>query len=335
MLGCSLVTYADESFSFTYYQVMVYNDAAILIANMSSSWSFSTIVTQTVPTTSKKIPGSSGKAVQCYISSTKSKGLTDVERIYSLSLGEWWSTRGGAAAARGVSGNEYVTYIAPKNERRHKFSLIKDMKVNSFYDCAVYLTKMFRESDDRLVLYVTDYTTNDKLYNQVAGDGGPSEVLEYARTGGGVTKSSVTKKQQIPLGRYVMQCTLWHNQAKRAVHQTKEGQYLKLLNVRIKENRDGNLEGAVSDDQKYPEKTHFAVLKEDGVELKDLRHRKRAYEQEQGRKLSKAEAEARSKIEDEKKAFIQKEIDARQKINPHSIQSLSFHIFSMLMDTYL
>lgn len=116
-----------------------------------------------------------------------------------------------------------------QDARKGKFSLIKDVKDQCFYDLCVEVLKM-RDEPDYLSMWVTDYTEHPALLER--DDDWPG-----------------------PQGRMTLKLELRPPHNSRALQNFKVGDFVDLQNVRIKVNRKGSeLEGNIWHDRYYPEK---------------------------------------------------------------------------------
>ncbi|EXJ94558.1 hypothetical protein A1O1_02954 [Capronia coronata CBS 617.96] len=167
--------------------------------------------------------------------------------------------------------------------RGQKFRLIKDLEVSynrtgTYADLLGEVRHIYSD-DYKTDLRLTDYTTNEGLYEFRFGD------PEAGRDGDlyGYTDDS-NKKWPGPWGRMTMTLTLWdahHNYARANV---KEGTFVYLRNVQIKLGRNGsNLEGFCRGDKDNPSRSNVEVRKPHEAQsddhMKSLLIRKREYEE--------------------------------------------------------
>jgi hypothetical protein len=135
--------------------------------------------------------------------------------------------------------------------------------------------------DDRVHLYVTDYTVNKSLFDY--GDKSDEENEGGADdTFGFLTRPTREKRAwQGPRGRMTLQVTLWDPHSYHARENVTEDAYILLRNVHVKADRtNGLLEGVMHTDKKYPEKVDVRVIEEDhqnDPRLVELMTRKREY----------------------------------------------------------
>ena len=161
---------------------------------------------------------------------------------------------------------------------KDKFALIRDIGCDSFHDLVGQVIKIYPHND-RVELYVTDYTSNNLLWNyewgedDVDGSGREGDAYNY------VPRASTNKKWPGPFGKMTLTVTLWPPHAYFSRQNVKEGDYVHLRNVRIKFSRDSKLEGVLHSDQRYPDRIDVTILKnnENDDRVKDLLRRKREY----------------------------------------------------------
>ncbi|KAH0564978.1 hypothetical protein GP486_001626 [Trichoglossum hirsutum] len=165
---------------------------------------------------------------------------------------------------------------------RQKFSLIRDVESAQFYDIVGEVVKTFPSSGSAFEVYVTDYTSNENLFNYEwtppSDDyGGPGD--EYGYIGRRANRSWPG-----PYGKLTLRVTLWPPHSIAAQSTIKEGDYVELENVRIKFDQHAQLEGTVHGDRRYPDKIQVRRI----TDKKDERYlgvlkRKRSY----GKKIEK------------------------------------------------
>ncbi|KAH0342347.1 hypothetical protein KCU81_g5709, partial [Aureobasidium melanogenum] len=180
---------------------------------------------------------------------------------------------------------------APQNN--FKFRLITNVNYNDYCDLAVEVVKRFPNSNGSMELYVTDYTANDSLYDYPAPD--DADADDDSRDGdyyGYI--SNVTGKRKTwpgPSGRRTLQVELLPPHAGYARDRVKEGDFVKLSNVRIKQSGAGKMEGNLWPDRQFPDKILVHQLK-DVKQLKTLVDRREGYWREHNAQI---EAKQQSK----------------------------------------
>lgn len=164
--------------------------------------------------------------------------------------------------------------------------MIKNCSANQFVDLIVHVVKTFQESSV-FQLYVTDYTSNDRLYDRLE----PSDLEDGENEGtlgdefGYLGRPSGRRRWRGPWGKMTLQVALWEPHGQWASQHVKENSYVYLKNVRIKETKiSKQLEGAVHTDRIYPQKINIEIIKEDSKDSRFLALKKRKEEYWQRRK---------------------------------------------------
>lgn len=182
--------------------------------------------------------------------------------------------------------NRYVSYFyqeidkeeAPDQEEfqkraivslnvKDKFSLLKDIEENRFYNLIVQVARPPYTLSDRVTLYVSDYTENNGFFNLqwdglsnlpgLNGDSTSEDPYGYTEPG-----FSPAKSQWVgPYGKHAMQITCWypHNEFIRT--DVSAGDWIHLRNVHIRRGHDGQyLEGFLHEDLQAKTKIGVDVL---------------------------------------------------------------------------
>ncbi|KAL1969704.1 hypothetical protein VTN77DRAFT_8257 [Rasamsonia byssochlamydoides] len=160
--------------------------------------------------------------------------------------------------------------------KKRSFSLIKDVSGEVYVDLVVHVVKTFPEQD-KFLLYVTDYTTNKALFEYAQSDdedqGRPGDEYGY--------RPRPKRRWQGPFGRMTLQVTLWQPHAYFAQQNVKEGDYVYLRNVHIKQPEGGNgmINGRIHGDRVYPDKICVSLIadNDDDPRVKELKKRKQEY----------------------------------------------------------
>ncbi|CAD6576115.1 MAG: hypothetical protein ASARMPREDX12_007733 [Alectoria sarmentosa] len=160
---------------------------------------------------------------------------------------------------------------------RDKFSLVKDVNVDTFYNLIGQVVRLYA-SNGRVELYLTDYTGNFLLWNYPEpdeGDGCGREGDEFSYSAG----NSANKKWKGPFGKLTLTVTLWGNNASFVQQHVKENDFVHLRNVHIKFSKDAKVEGALHSDRRYPERIDVNVLNinDEDDRVKDVLRRKRDF----------------------------------------------------------
>ncbi|MCJ1479389.1 hypothetical protein MMC13_008074 [Lambiella insularis] len=250
-----------------------------LISNISTNWAIfaQAAIPERLPSTQLNL--------DCF-KEAKSPEPTLVEKRYAVTLcnlrdRSTYSTPvpyaprtdslkpGGIGGAGGTSG----TLIGGRN----KFSLIKDVVVDTFYDLTAQVVKIY-PAQGCVELYITDYTSNNLLYNYEWGREGENGLGRDGDEYGYAPRA--TKKQwRGPYGHFTMTVSLWEPHSHWTRAHVKEDDFVQLRNVRIKYSQNAKLEGVLHSDRRWPSKVDVGVLsKEDADDrVKDVLRRKRDY----------------------------------------------------------
>ena len=215
-----------------------------------------------------------------YIRAASGPEPTLSEKHYAIRLCNSRDRNTFAAASSPTTGSVVtpVPLDAPSTmQRRDKFSLVKDVNVDTFYDLVAQVVKLY-PSNDRVELYITDYTWHNLVWNYVEpddGNGSGREGDEYNYT----SCHSVNKKWNGPYGKMTLMVTLWGYNMYFAREHVKENDFLHLRNVRIKSGRDGRVEGTLYPGKLHPDRIDVTILEnnEDDDRVKDVLRRKRDY----------------------------------------------------------
>jgi protection-of-telomeres protein 1 len=179
----------------------------------------------------------------------------------------------------------------------NKSRLIQAVKYDDYCDLAVEVIKKFPNSNGNLELYVTDYTPNPSLYDYPSPEDAEADddFSRYERTDTPDSPDSnhnwnrdgdafsyipnVTGTRRDwpgPSGRHTLQVELLPPHAGFARDRVREGDFIKLSNVRIKQGSAGKMEGNIWTDQRYPDKIQVHPLIEEKA-LESLKNRRDNY----------------------------------------------------------
>ncbi|OKL57574.1 hypothetical protein UA08_07010 [Talaromyces atroroseus] len=178
-----------------------------------------------------------------------------------------------------IGAKQQNTAVAKKRDR---FSLIKNLSMDTFVDLTVHVVKTWYQ-DDRVHLYVTDYTVNKSLfdYRDKSDDDADGDGGTFGDEFGFMTRNTREKRTwEGPMGRMTVQVTLWDPHSTYAKENVREDSYVALSNVRVKTDKmNGIMEGVMHTDKKFPHKLGIRILDEDDDEPRfaDLKKRKREY----------------------------------------------------------
>lgn len=148
------------------------------------------------------------------------------------------------------SSDEFEDRAVKAMNIKQKFSLLKDVKNESFHDVLGEVIKVFQGSGEAITVYLSDYTGNSLFYNYswlgidgaVARDGD-----EYGYT---KARSKTPKDWPGPYGKLTIQLTLFDPHATFVRESVKVGQWVFLKNVQFKLGRNGCLKGYLREDRK-------------------------------------------------------------------------------------
>lgn len=202
-----------------------------------------------------------------------------------------------------------TTTIVP----RQKFSLIKDVQIDTFYDLVGQVVKIF-PSNGRTDLYVTDYTPNQLLYFYEWGQGEDSLDGRDGDEFGYVSRSS-KKKWPGPFGKLTLAVTLWSPHSDYAQQHVKEGHFVFLRNVHIRLDKDTKMNGSLHSDQRYADQINISVLTSfhDDDRVKDVLRRKTDYHKKFDQQSEKYVIEAReANVTESRDANVTEREDVKQ-----------------------
>lgn len=223
----------------------------------------------------------------------------------------------------------FATAKAPKPPSKDRKSLIQDLEFGKYYDILGEVVKFFSPDSMTMDLYITDYTTNKALF--LYEDPEDSDSLIFA----------TQRKWPGPFGQMTLQVRLWEPHNSFARENIREGDIVLLRNIHTKLSNANKLEGALHQDQRFPDKILITKVKYQD-QMEELNRRKEAYENQresdniarmnanQAKKPS-AKASAKKKEEKKEKERQKKEKErkaleeqaeedavARAGVNPHS-----------------
>ncbi|KAI5806968.1 hypothetical protein EDC01DRAFT_608729 [Geopyxis carbonaria] len=229
------VSNVGDVFILTSMKVSSFKGEPVLLSTFGFSW-VGNIIRQGQKPLIKKHP-------------TSSSSFTIQDNNYITHLRSWWviylkdKNPTGSSAVGGS--------VVSSGGSRRKMELVKNMKLDTYYDMVGYVIKTFpgvtTEEFDNYTVYITDYTSNPMLYDYKMGEDN-GEVQGTKWNG--------------PWGKYTLQVTLWDNNAAAARQLLQEGSYIQITNIRARKNRDGNLEGWVHGDARG--NVNFYALDEKG-----------------------------------------------------------------------
>ncbi|KAH9904851.1 hypothetical protein F4778DRAFT_48393 [Xylariomycetidae sp. FL2044] len=170
------------------------------------------------------------------------------------------------------------------SKTKDKFCTLKDANEGRFADVIVNVIKEPFYQDDRVTLWITDYTENDSFYKfswegQDAAESRDGDPYGYINT-----TSKAAHGWPGPFGKRAMQVTAFEPHARFIISDVRAGAWVRLRNLQFKFGRNlNNLEGFLREDRMFPDKLQVDLLNTDDPEVVGSRHkdairRKRDYE---------------------------------------------------------
>ena len=221
--------------------------------------------------------------------------------------------------------NSTAATTSSKLGRRNKFALIKDVQIDTFYDLVGQVVKIY-PSNGVVELYLTDYTSNNLLYNHEWGRDDPDAEAHGSDS---LHRSASSSRQWPgPHGKMTLTVSLFPPHSYFAQSNVEENQFLSLRNTRIKWSKDGKLEGSLHTDRINSDRVDITILKDYSDDrVKEVLRRKLEYtkkfhkqkdaflEVAQGQKRKQNEPPKLSKTQQRKRRKQQREEEARRKRN--------------------
>ncbi|KAE8352859.1 hypothetical protein BDV28DRAFT_148630 [Aspergillus coremiiformis] len=165
---------------------------------------------------------------------------------------------------------------------QRKVTLLKDIKEGTFVDLVGEVVKIYPQNSEKVLLYLSDYTTNNKLHDHTPVHDDPGDTFYYRSR----------KKWTGPTGQMSLPVTLWEPHASVARENVKDNDIVCLVNVHIKVNRvNGTLEAAMHS-ARYNNVHILDPEKNDNTQ--ELHRRKTDYYKEINTGKRKAEGNAKS-----------------------------------------
>jgi len=134
---------------------------------------------------------------------------------------------------------------------KEKFSLLKDVKPDHFYNILGQVIKIVHGSSGKVTMYLSDYTTNTLFYNYAWGEGGQiSDRRDGDEYGYTKSRAKSVKAWPGPYGKMTIQLTLYDEHAEFVRENIEIEEWVLLSNVQIKfGNSGGYLEGFLRTDR--------------------------------------------------------------------------------------
>lgn len=205
--------------------------------------------------------------------------------------------------------------------RADKFSVIKDVEPEKFYDLVGQVIKIYPSYND-VELFITDYTPNVLLHNYEWGGGGQGG--ESYREGDEYNYLSRSSKNWPgPFGKLTLMVSLMSPHSYFASSNVRENDFVFLRNVRIKQSSNRTLQGTLWQDQKYLDRVDISIITDKSHHrVKDILRRKLDYTKrfevqsagfvDEARGQKRARGEPLSKSQNKKRRRQQKEQEEEQ-----------------------
>jgi hypothetical protein len=205
------------------------------------------------------------------------------------------------------SDHEFEEKVKQATNVKDKFSLLKDVKPDRFYNILGEVIKVHDVSSESVTVYLSDYTENSQFYNNVSGaDGADSEARDGDEFGYTKSKKKTANSWPGPYGKRSIQLTLYDGNAYFVRESVKLEDWVLLKNVQIKYGKMGGvLEGYLRGDREAFEGQVRVQIMEQAEEPDDNDDRWRAAVQ---RKL-----EYKEKLEKQNLGSKRKHDDAEPK----------------------
>jgi hypothetical protein len=238
-----------------------------LLKNSSSEFRF--LASENIP---KKVLGESNPPWRSYPLG-KGRSPTAAEMKYVL----WASNH--ADEIDLPSNQEFgVKVVQAMKQNTDKFSLLKDVKPDRYYNILGQVVRLY-DSSGTLQVYLSDYTPNSRFHHYAWGEGGKNDVGREGDNFGYIsTKNKEAKEWPGPYGKMTIQLTLWDSHASFAREEVKVDDWVNLKNVHVKFGKIGGvLEGFMHEDHG---KTNVSIMNltegsvEDHGRLKEATNRK-------------------------------------------------------------
>lgn len=234
-----------------------------------------------------------GKKTMHYLSTPGSRAPTVEEQQFAIALHDSvtidpTSTKNASSAINGPKTPSNATAVQSKGSATGapgaapttdmKFRLLKDLQADTFVNLVGEIVKMHPNDFGYLEVYLTDYTSNSLMFNQLSPEE-EAEIYGQGTDGDTFGYTSRRKKSQWPgpYGTMTLQVELHDPHAIWARNNVAEGTFVALDNVRVKINNNGKLAGNLWRDQKYQEKILVTKCAEQDPRVKSVLKRKQDY----------------------------------------------------------
>lgn len=155
---------------------------------------------------------------------------------------------------------EFSIMVDMSKNVKKKFSLLQDVTDSKFYDFIVQVVREPYDLGDKVTLYVSDYTENDKFFEYTR------EGVRDLDTRGDVWGYTTNKSQDEdnvdewigPYGKKAMQITVFEPHAAFARDELRAGDWVYMKNVQVKYGSDGRfLEGFLREARNLAASTNY------------------------------------------------------------------------------
>jgi protection of telomeres protein 1 len=157
---------------------------------------------------------------------------------------------------------------------KDKYSLLKDIKAERFYDLIGEVIRVY-ERDGRVTLYLSDYTAHPLFYNNVWGGGeGDSSARDGDEYGYMKSQKKASNDWPGPYGKLSLQITVYDSHATFVREKVKNGDWVILRNVQVKMgNLGGCIEGFLRGDRySFDSKVQVQIIRRaEDAERNDVR----------------------------------------------------------------
>ena len=154
---------------------------------------------------------------------------------------------------------------------RNKFALVKDLVVDRFYDLVGQVVKIWRQHDTWVELYLTDYTSNEFIYNYADPNEDSDEEDEsryYSRQ---------SSHWMGPFGKRTILVDVYNPHAQWTSENVKPGNFVLLRNINTKY-KDGHcLQGKLRTVKFSEDRIDISVLDASNDRVRDVLRRKQSY----------------------------------------------------------
>ncbi|KAH7343028.1 hypothetical protein BKA65DRAFT_596046 [Rhexocercosporidium sp. MPI-PUGE-AT-0058] len=160
------------------------------------------------------------------------------------------------------SDHEFHEKSAQAMKVKDKFSLLKDVKPEGFYNILGQVIKL-HDAMNVMTLYLSDYTENSDFFNNTwSGAGAPSEGRDGDEYGYTKSRGKDTKDWPGPFGKRSIQLSLYDEHATFVREYVKVKQWVLLSNVQIRYGKMGGLlEGYLRGDrQRFDGKVQVQIM---------------------------------------------------------------------------